>query len=349
MKLAWTSKAQIKSLFFAGVSLFLLGVSQGFSDEVIFKSGDRLTGKILSIVEGKMAFDSKVAGEITLDINDIQTFSTDEPLDMLKPDGTVEKVTIAKAEDGSITAIAEGADPKKIAVAEMANITPPEKPRWKGAIMAGVTFVRGNTKSTAANIEANTKLRREKDRITLAGGHYYAKQRDNSTRTDSTMLNSSFLKGQYDYFLSDKTYLLGNLHAERDRIADLELRFTGGAGIGYQWIEKDILSFATEVGIVSISERYRKPSDERHNMAANLAYHLESQLNDKVTAFHNLEFLPSLERSDTFLANGDIGLRAAITASLAFEAKAQMAYNSHPAPERDKKDIRYILGLGWTF
>ncbi len=38
-----------------------------------------------------------------------------------------------------------------------------------------------------------------------------------------------------------------------------------------------------------------------------------------------------------------------LPARLALEAKAQLAYNSQPSAGRDKKDLRYILGVGWTF
>jgi len=38
-----------------------------------------------------------------------------------------------------------------------------------------------------------------------------------------------------------------------------------------------------------------------------------------------------------------------LTSQLVVEAKAQLAYNSQPADDRDTKDMRYILGVGWTF
>jgi len=91
-------------------------------------------------------------------------------------------------------------------------------------------------------------------------------------------------------------------------------------------------------------------SDEtRTYMAGRLAYHLDKSFNDHVKAFHNLEYIPSFERIDTYLVNADVGMRAAMTARLALEAKAQLAYNSQPSDGRDKKDLRYILGVGWTF
>lgn len=328
-------------------AVFLSAVSHG--DEVVFKSGDRLTGAVQSVADGKMVFDSKVAGTLTLNTADIETFSTDAPIEVVKPDGTSQMLKVAASEGGSVNVLTAGAaQPQTMAIADMAKINP-EKPRWKGAVVAGVTMVRGNTKSTAANIDANAQLRRENDRISLAAGYYYANQRDNATRQDNTTLNSWLIKGQYDYFFSDKMYGYGNMKLEKDRISNLDMRLTTGAGLGYQWIERADLNFSTEAGLAYVSERYFSPSETRQNMAGRLAYHLDKAINDKVKAFHNLEYLPSLERADTFLGNADVGLRAALTSKLAFEAKAQLAYNSHPSAGLDKKDMRYILGLGWTF
>ena len=42
-------------------------------------------------------------------------------------------------------------------------------------------------------------------------------------------------------------------------------------------------------------------------------------------------------------------LMGRLTPRPSHEAKAQMAYNSQPCEDRDKKDLRYILGVGWSF
>ncbi|MDD4103341.1 MAG: hypothetical protein PHU80_12025, partial [Kiritimatiellae bacterium] len=55
-----------------------------FGDEVIFKSGDRLTGTVKSVADGKMLFDSKVAGALTLKTEEIETFSTEAPIEIVK-------------------------------------------------------------------------------------------------------------------------------------------------------------------------------------------------------------------------------------------------------------------------
>ena len=53
---------------------------------------------------------------------------------------------------------------------------------------------------------------------------------------------------------------------------------------------------------------------------------------------------------DVLIVGGGVaGCSAAITARMAVEAKTQLAYNSKPSEGRDKKDLRHILGVAWTF
>ena len=326
-----------------------LSVSIVSGDEVIFKSGDRLTGTVDSVAAGKMAFTSKVAGKLTLDMADIKTFSTDAPIEIAMADGTVLSQKVAASDEGYVSASAGGAaQPQSIALANVAKVNP-EKVKWTGIVSAGATFVRGNTKSDASALSAEAARRTDIDRTTLGAGYYSAKQTDNNTGDSSTTADNWFLKGQYDYFFSKQLYGYGNLKYEKDRIANLDMRLTPGVGLGYQWVEKPDLNFSTEAGLAYVHEEYTEPDETRTYMAGRLAYHLDKSFNDHVKAFHNLEYIPSLERVDTFLVNTDVGLRAAMTARLSLEAKAQMAYNSQPSEGRDKKDLRYILGVGWMF
>jgi len=98
-----------------------------------------------------------------------------------------------------------------------------------------------------------------------------------------------------------------------------------------------------------VNEKYTDPDETRSYAAARLAYHLDKTFNSHVKGFHNLEFIPDIEEIQAVLVDTDVGLRAAMTERMFVEAKAQMAYNSQPADNREKKDLRYTLGVGWTF
>jgi putative salt-induced outer membrane protein len=326
-------------------ALALLTVSSLCADVVVFKSGDRLTGTVTSVKEGKMLFDSTAAGKLTLSMEDIQTFSTDAPVVIEKPDGTRIETQAAAGEAGRIIL---AADNTALPLESIAVINP-EKPRWKGKITAGAALARGNTHSDTASVAAEASLRRENDRTSLAAGYLFDRNRDQTTGQDDTTKDKWFVSGKYDYFLSKKLYLHGGALYEKDRIANLEMRFSPGGGLGYQWIERDDLNFNTEAGANWVHEEYSDPDDTRDHLAIRLAYHLDKTLWDDVKAFHNVTYLPSTERSDIFLIYADAGLQTKIIGSWIMEAKAELQHNSKPAPGLDKSDYRYILGLGYAF
>ncbi len=330
-------------------ALGCLAIATAFADEVLFKSGDRLTGTIDSVVGGKMAFTSKAAGKLTLNMADIKTFSTDAPIEIAMADGTVLSQKVVASDEGYVSAMPGGAaQPQSISLANVAKVNP-EKPHWTGAVVAGAVLNRGNTESSTASVGADAMRRTDKDRTSFGAGYYYANQRDNNTGKNSTSADSLFLKGKYDYFFSEKFYGYGNIKYEKDRIANLDMRLTPGVGLGYQWIETPDLNFNTEGGLTYVHEVYTDPDDTRDYMAARLAYHLDKSFNDHVKGFHNLEVIPSLEDIQAVLVDTDVGLRAAITERMFVEAKAQLAYNSQPSEGREKKDLRYTLGIGWAF
>jgi hypothetical protein len=76
---------------------------------------------------------------------------------------------------------------------------------------------------------------------------------------------------------------------------------------------------------------------------------MDKKVNDKVTLFHNLEYVPSLEDAEEFNINADAGVRATLTEKMFAEFKFQWKHDSEPAPGAQENDLRYILGVGWSF
>jgi putative salt-induced outer membrane protein YdiY len=104
---------------------------------------------------------------------------------------------------------------------------------------------------------------------------------------------------KYDYFFTRQLYGYAGVKIERDRIADLDLRLTPGAGVGYQWFEGPTFNLSTEAGIAWIYEDYRN-AGTRDEIAGRLAYHVDWRPVSALLLFHNFEWLPrSRGRSTT--------------------------------------------------
>jgi hypothetical protein len=126
------------------------------------------------------------------------------------------------------------------------------------------------------------------------------------------------------------------------------LRLTPSGGLGYQWIEQPDFNVSSEAGLAWVYERYRNTMTGDH-IAVRLAYHIDRQLTDTLKVFHNLEYLPGLERLSDFNVSADAGVRASLTKTMFAEFKADWRYDATPARGSLKNDVRYVLGIGWTF
>jgi putative salt-induced outer membrane protein YdiY len=184
------------------------------------------------------------------------------------------------------------------------------------------------------------------DRFSLGGAYNFGRTGRGSTGSTTTDNWDAYFK--YDRFWTEKLYGYANIRADHDRIAALNYRLTPGVGIGYQWYETPTFNFNTEVGISYVYEDF-DPGDNNDFIALRLAYHLTKKLNDKVSIFHNLEYLPAFEDPGDYILNVDAGIRAMLTKSMFAQFKAEWVRDSTPAEDREKNDLRYILGVGWTF
>ena len=147
-------------------------------------------------------------------MDDIDTFSTDAPIEIALSDGSIVNKKVSPSEGGQVS-IEAG---RTLPFGNIAKLNP-DKPAWKGIVSAGATFVRGNTKSDTASVGVEAARRTDVARLTLGAGYYTAKQRDDSTRQTKRPPTTGS-QGQHDYFFTQKLYGHGNIRYEKDRIAN---------------------------------------------------------------------------------------------------------------------------------
>ena len=323
--------------------------STAFADEIQFLNGDRLTGKIKSAADGKILITTDVAGDVSVDMAKVKTFTTTEPIELHIGEKNVIKTTVGSAtQPGTVQAAAAGGAPGgAVAIKDIKSINPPPV-KWTGAIGVNGLITRGNSNTENLGITIDAVRRAEQDRITFDAGYLYGRQKDPDTGVRSTTTDNWFIFGKYDYFFTKKFYGFASSRFERDRIADLKLRFTPAGGVGYQWIEKADMHFFTEGGLAWVYEDFENADSEDH-LALRLAYHIDKKINDKVNFFHDLEYLPSIEDISDYNINADAGVRVTMTKNMFTEFKIEWKFDPEPAPDAASNDLRYILGVGWAF
>jgi len=330
----------------------LLCPAAAFADEVFFKNGDHLTGTIVRLTDSKLVLKSKLVGEVTINLSDVRTFSSEAPLEIHLKDGTVLHQPVAAGEPNQFTITAgEPLRPQPFTLAQVASINPPPKPepKWTGSVSGAVGLTSGNTKTESITGSVNATRRSERDRIIAGADTAVSRQEDPDTGDKNTTENWWRAKAQYDYFFTKRFFGFGNVRYEKDAIAELERRIVIGGGAGYQWIETERTSFSTGVGLASLYEKFETVSESNSELSLQAGYNLNKTLGKNLKFLHELTYYPSLDEFSDYFLTTSAELRATMVKNLFASFKVIFDYDATPAPDRGSTDVKYLLGVGLTF
>lgn len=320
------------------------------ADEVILTNGDRLTGKIVSLIDGKMTFESELLGTLTIDAEKVRTFSTTEPAEIHTDDGAVLWDTANQSGGRQVQV-----DTRTLELSRIQTINPPPPPvpagpKWTGDITANFAAQRGNTVEDTANVRMTAERKTDIDSIRAQGQYRFSQKENDRTGLSQTTEDALKLGAKYTRDFNDtKWYWFTSGDYQKDRIANLDQRLIGALGAGYRWIESEDMNFATELGVAAIHEEYSDPKDTNDDITLQAGYEFDKKINDKLFFVHTLTYYPSIHDTEDYLIQTDAELRYHLTEKLFSSFRIEIDYDSTPAENSDTTDQRYLVGLGWTF
>jgi putative salt-induced outer membrane protein YdiY len=331
------------------MTVLSLGAGPALADEVIFLNGDRLTGTIVSAAAGKLVLKTDAAGEVTIDLAKVRTFSTDAPVVVRKVDETPPVTTrVGAGAEGQVqTEPAPGATAQPVPISQIAYINPPV-PAWHGSLALNGLFTSGNTETEQIGFTGDLRKRWEHDRLTFEGVYTYGRQKDPNTDDKITSADYGRISGKYDHFFTKKFYGYALVKAEHDGVADLEYRLSPSVGVGYQWFESPTFNLSTEAGIAYVYEKF-EDEDANDFVGPRLAYAVDWTPVAPLKLYHTLEYLPAFDDFSDYLMNLVAGAKLKITKGFFADVRLEWAYDSTPAVGREKSDTRFLVGVGWQF
>jgi putative salt-induced outer membrane protein YdiY len=333
----------------AAILLFLSPFASvsALADQIVLVNGDRITGTIDSADGGKIIVTSPITGKLTIDMANVKTFSTDGPIKIVLSDGSVINQRVTEGSAGTFETAAGGTfASQSVPLAKIDKINPAAI-AWNGNVVVNGSLSQGDTYSEQIGLSADLFRRTTIDRIEMQGAYQFAKQKVNGIT--STSLDQWNLEASYNYFLTKKFYVLGDVRVEKNRIQNLDLRVTPNVGAGYQFVERPDFNANVEGGLAWVYEDYTNIAAPNENVSLRLAYHIDKTLWDRLKLFSDCAYFPSLENSSKYIILADAGARLSLTKTFFTELKGIVNYDSHPAPQSHRTQTQLILGVGWTF
>ncbi len=228
-------------------------------DIVTLNNGDRISGTVNTLTDGKLSVQTDYAGTITIQMEAVSSIETDAPRALaLNKDYILEGAFQVK--DG-IPGLSANGDWKPLKTAEITALaeniealdsllTPKPPKRWSGTVEAGLALRSGNTDTT--DVKFASSVTRTKDRNTLKIGLAA------SYGAADGAINTRRYAGDFrwQYYLRERLYMLVLGLAERDDGRKLDLRLQGGGGLGYDFIKREKTKLAADIGLAYTHERW---------------------------------------------------------------------------------------------
>ena len=209
----------------------------------------------------------------------------------------------------------------------------------ENSIAIGVTMTDGNSDTLLGT--ASFLHERKGDEYTLRLGIDGAYGETDDERTAENVKGVA----EYRRLISERAYILGNLTALYDDIADVDYRVVLSIGPGYYLMKSDAATLSVDVGPAYITEKV--DGEERDEFALRAGERYERKLSDTAKVWQALEYIPLADDFNDYLLNAEIGIEAAVNSSVSLRLVVKNAYDSTPAEDHEKSDTTVIGALAY--
>ncbi|RIK91935.1 MAG: DUF481 domain-containing protein [Burkholderiales bacterium] len=355
-------------------ALACLGPAGASADTVFLHNGDRLTGRILHLSPDALTLETTWAGEMKIRRFEVRAIETDKPVVVLRERADrTEWAVISPGDPGRMMlrevpadevfgpspvrgelgleppAEAQPATPLDVASRSIRYINPKPEESGEGVSRDGRinlsgALLRGNSNGERLYVESDFNTRARDWRYSL--GLKARRERDAGNLVSSNAL----LSGNYDRFLAGSArfgYLRASLEA--DRLRDIDLRSTLGAGLGMQLLQTERTQLSVRGGLDAVDVRRALGPDESYpalgwgvNLSRRTSWFAAELFHDQ-TGFWNLDDAAQVT------VRSRSGIRLPFVSGLTASLQLNLDWEGEPAAGRHATDASWLVGVGYAW
>ena len=317
------------------------------TDVVFLKNGDRITGEVKSLEQGKLRLKTDSAGTIYIEWEAIEGLSTSQNLEVELESG--EKFYGALEPDaiaGKLKVRTE-TETKELGLPAVVRIIPIEESRWKrldGSLDLGFGFTSAN-KSSQVSLGSEVRYR-TRDYLRNLGFNSTRIDQEDGERTKRQSLDGGFQR-----FLRNRRFVGGTLQFQENEELGLELRSLITAGFGRHAIQSNKMQLDLFAGLARNWEDFTGSAlVESFELVGGLQYAM-FRFDDPETDFRvNLLVYPSLSESGRVRVEFDTRLRRELVKDFFWTISIYDSFDNEPPVEgSETNDWGLNSSVGWSF
>ena len=313
------------------------------ADTLWLTNNDIIRGEVKEMTDGKLHFTTPWGGTVQVDLRYVRALETEQLLWVrMKGQNTFRLMKFDQKGGKTWMLDNQGNETElddKQKLARLLNDDPGEE-QWllSGHFNVGFDTERGDEDEFRTSGQVNIQDRVNRNIINWKT--YYSRE-DGHT-------NDREFKISYDYnrFMDEHWYLLGNSLWQYDNSESPRETVAGGGGMGYQFWDRPDGALKMDIALNSLWENYPNDSNEQH-MALRWGVNYSQKIWDNLSFHHDWVLFRRLGGKKQWLLDTTTGLRLSITDNLWFNLQLDFDYDNKPAEDSYRSDHSFSFGLGY--
>jgi Protein of unknown function, DUF481 len=340
-----------------GIAALVLGplcaasaVAAPKTDIVLLSNGDRLTGEVKLLRQGKLTLKTDSAGTISIEWHKVAGLQTRQRLQVQLASGELYFGSAPQLASTGKLRVEQETDHETIELplVEIVAINPLERgklvERLKGYLTGGYTYTKSNdTQALTLSGGLNSTLERRR----------WSLDANTTVTTERGAQNSQWtqINGLYRWSLSGRWFWEAVVGAERNNELGLDLRAAVGAGFGRYLVQTGEQEWVAYAGLVPNRENPAGgPSKENLEALLGTRYAFFQYDTPERTVSAKFDVLPSLTDSGRVRSEASLESRYEIVKDFIFQVTVTGSYDNRPGPDaKSHTDYAVVTSLGFTF
>jgi putative salt-induced outer membrane protein YdiY len=338
----------------AALAVLMPAAAVSAADTIRLRNGDVISGKLLKVAGGDVFIETVHSGDLTIVLEEVVAIETDRVMTVEYQDGREVEGIIETSAEGVVT-VREGAAPGVAEpeageppaaldladVAEIREVLPYF--RYIGHLDFGLSIAKGNSDNENINLAGLLSPSFGKNTI-IIDGRWNRGEADGDINASNWRINAQYERE----FWKNWFFLLFNSY-EYDKLQELDLRISAGAGLGYWFFKPDPTLLKVSLAPAFVDENFQGSDDDRQFAALRWTLDFDQDLwSPDVSIYHGHKLTVGLTEDQLVLLTAQ-GLKFGLFENLALKAEFQWDYNKSPADDAKKSDYRYLLILAYDF
>ena len=324
----------------------------GDFDWVQLKNGEWLKGEIKDLQDESFSFESDELDTLQLDWDDVHAFYSSTQHTCVFEDKRSMLGRVQIVGDRVKVTIPEG--DQHYDRSELRSIIPggqTEWDYWSLKYTLGLTARRGNTNQTDVSSFLSAQRRSPEARSRFEYRNTYGSLDGKET------INNQLASARHDIFMSRRFYVtVPSVEYYQDKFQNIDYRFTPGAGLGYEIIDRGNMEWSLGGGGGYQYTRFNEVEPGKDSSVGGAAILGATQLDWELTA--KLDF--ALQYNTTIGLDKDMGITQHALARLSFDVwkdldldisltwdRVGSAQRTSAGDEPNADDLRLYVGVGW--